>query len=76
MKSEQEGWAATRGPDGAAHRKSKSARTAQGYSGVGGGNIDRLETTVFATLGGVRRCGGQAFFDKCLSSCNCMAASS
>ena len=38
--------------------------------------MGRLETTVFATLGGVRRCDGQAFFDKLLSTCNRMAASS
>ena len=76
MKSEQEGWAATPGPDRTARRKIKSARTAQGYSGAGGGRMDRLETTIFATLGEVRRCGGQAFFDKCLSIRNRMAASS
>jgi len=38
--------------------------------------MDRLETTVFAPLGRSRRCGGRAFFDKCLSTCNRMAASS
>ena len=38
--------------------------------------MGRLETTIFATLGEVRRCGGQAFFDKCLSIHNRMAASS
>ncbi|WP_160638291.1 hypothetical protein [Pseudoflavonifractor sp. 60] len=38
--------------------------------------MSRQETTIFAKLGRVRRCGGQAFFDKCLSICNRMAASS
>ncbi|NBJ95370.1 hypothetical protein [Parablautia muri] len=38
--------------------------------------MSRQKMTIFAILGGVRRCGGQAFFDKCLSTCNCMAASS
>ena len=36
----------------------------------------RQETTVFASLGGGHRCVGQAFFDKCLSIRNRMAASS
>ncbi|MEY8262279.1 hypothetical protein AALA80_18360 [Oscillospiraceae bacterium 50-60] len=35
-----------------------------------------LETTIFAILDRVRRCGGQAFFDKCLSLHSRMAASS
>ena len=35
-----------------------------------------LKLTIFAILGGVHRCGGQAFFDKCLSICNRMTASS
>ena len=26
--------------------------------------MSRQEVTIFANLGGVRRCGGQAFFDK------------
>ena len=38
--------------------------------------VSRQETTIFANLGGVRRYGGQAFFDKCLSLHNRMAASS
>ena len=38
--------------------------------------MDRLETTVFAPLGRSRRCGGRAFFDKCLSLHSRMAASS
>ena len=38
--------------------------------------MSRQETTVFASLGRVRRCGGQAFFDKCLSTFCRMAASS
>ncbi len=38
--------------------------------------MSRQETTIFASLGGVRRCGGQAFFDKCLSLHSRMAASS
>ena len=38
--------------------------------------MGRLETTIFASLGGVCRCEGQAFFDKLLSTCNRMAASS
>ena len=38
--------------------------------------MGRQEVTVFAILGGVRRYGGQAFFDKCLSIRNRMAASS
>ncbi len=36
----------------------------------------RQETTIFATLGGVCRCVGQAFFIMCLSTSNRMAASS
>ncbi len=29
--------------------------------------MSRQKSTVFTNLGGVRRCGGLAFFDKCLS---------
>ena len=36
--------------------------------------MSRQKMTIFAILGGVRRCGGQAFFDKLLSICNCIAA--
>ena len=36
--------------------------------------MGRQEATVFASVGGVRRCGGWAFFDKRLSICNRMAA--
>ncbi|WP_207709438.1 hypothetical protein, partial [Pseudoflavonifractor sp. 60] len=43
---------------------------------AGHNSMSRQETTVFASLGGVRRCGGQAFFDKCLSTFCRMAASS
>ena len=38
--------------------------------------MSRQKMTIFAILGGVRRCGGQAFFDKCLSLHSRMAASS
>ena len=38
--------------------------------------MGRQKTTIFATVGRGRCCGGQAFFDKCLSTCNRMAASS
>ena len=48
----------------------------QDHSGAGHNSMSRQETTVFASLGGVRRCGDQAFFDKCLSTFCRMAASS
>jgi len=38
--------------------------------------MSRQEVTVFAIQGGVCRYGGQAFFDKCLSLHNRIAASS
>ena len=38
--------------------------------------MSRQKTTIFAYLGKGHRCRGQAFFDKCLSTFNCMAASS
>ena len=38
--------------------------------------MSRQGATIFASRGGMRRCGSQAFFDKCLSICNRMAASS
>ncbi|MEZ3436857.1 hypothetical protein [Flintibacter muris] len=38
--------------------------------------MSRQGTTVFASLGGVRRCGGKTFFDKYLSTFCRMAASS
>jgi hypothetical protein len=41
----------------------KSTRTAKSRSGAGYDMIN-LKLTIFATLGGVRRCEGQAFFDK------------
>jgi len=47
----------------------------QYHSGAGNDMIN-LKLTIFATLGGVRQCGGQAFFDKCPSTCNRIAASS
>ena len=34
--------------------------------------MNRQRTTDFASVGGVRRCKSQAFFDKCLSTCNRM----
>ncbi len=53
--------------------KYKSTRTARGHSGAGY-DIIKLKLTIFATLGGVRRCGGHAFFDKYLFLHNRMAA--
>jgi len=38
--------------------------------------MGRQKATVFAGVGGVRRCGVQAFFDKCLSLHKRMAVSS
>ena len=38
--------------------------------------MSRQKTTIFAYLGKGHRCRGQAFFDKCLSTFNCMAVSS
>ena len=38
--------------------------------------MSRQKMTIFAILGGVRRCGGRALFDKCLSLHSRMAASS
>ena len=48
----------------------------QDCSGAGDNIIRCQKLTFFANLGEVRRCAGQAFFDKCLSICNRMAASS
>ena len=44
-------------------RKYKSARMVQYHLGDGDYNMSRQETTIFANLGGLRRCRGQAFFD-------------
>ena len=38
--------------------------------------MSRQKTTIFAIMGSIRRHKRQAFFDKCLSICNRMAASS
>ena len=35
----------------------------QDHSGAGSNTMNRQGTTIFATLSGVRRCKGQAFFD-------------
>ena len=48
--------------------KGKSTRTAQSHSGAANNIMGRQKVTVFASVGGVRRCGGQAFFDQWLSS--------
>jgi hypothetical protein len=70
---ERKGRGAAAGPVPLA-RKYKSTRTARGHTGAGNNIMGRQETTIFASLGGVRRCRGQAFFNKCLSTCNRMAA--
>ena len=50
----------------------KHVRTAQGYTDVPG----RQDFTIFAVVDRVFHWRSQAFFDKCLSTFNCMAASS
>lgn len=44
--------------------KYKSTRAERGRSGAGNNIMSRQKTTIFASLGGGRRCRGQAFFDK------------
>jgi len=73
--AERRGWRTAAWPLSLA-RKYKSPRTAQGHSRAGNNIMSRQKTTIFASLGRGCRCGRQAFFDKCLSTFNRMAASS
>jgi len=61
--AERKGRGAAPGPGWSAW-KYKGTRTVQDHSGASSNIMDRQEVTVFASVGGVRFCGGQAFFDK------------
>ena len=63
--SERRGRGAAPGPVSLA-RKCESTRTARGHLGAGNNIMSRQEMTFFASAGGVRRFGNQAFFDKYL----------